>query len=185
MKCHFFLAIIFTLSSFSVQAETISDESKVPVIDPDRYHVVTHYQIEINRPAEKVWPHLIKLNSWIAFDLIPVSGDRGQEGEIFRLYKGEDFYFQTTKIIPNQLYVGVNLPSTFKEEDSTGIAIFSLTEIDAKTIVNVTMSRQYTWRGEGPNPMREIRESSEFHENNKFAWEEKFLPKLRELVERQ
>ncbi len=159
------------------------DAGTSPRPSTDSYHVVFHHQIKIQKPAAIVWPHLIRQNSWIDFDLIHVSGPRLQEGEVFRLYEGQEFYVQTIKLIPNELYVGVNLPSTFEGEDSTGIAVFSLTESDGKTVVTVTMSRQYFWVGDGPNPMRKIRESEQFRESTRALWEEKFLPRLRELAE--
>lgn len=185
MQHRFLTALTVVIGTFLAYSPASADSPATPSLDPDRYHVVFNYQVVIDRPAADVWPQLIRLNKWIGFDLLHVDGPRMQEGEVFRLYKGQDFFFQTIKMIPEQLYVGVNLPSSFRGEESTGIAIFSLSEIDDRTIVSVTMSREYLWSGEGPNPNREIRESSEFIENTRVAWEERFFPRLRELVENQ
>ena len=97
---------------------TLADVAEQIKTDTAGYHVTFHYQTIIERPAEDVYPHVINMGSWIDFDFIHVSGPRAQEGEVFRLYEGQEFYFKTIKQIPNRLYVGVNLPSTFKGEES-------------------------------------------------------------------
>jgi hypothetical protein len=86
-------------------------------------------------------------------------------------------------MIPDKLYLGVNLPSTFKGEFSIGTAVITLTQFGRKTVVNCTLSRQYRWTLEGPNPMREIRQSEKFRESTRVTWEDKFLVRLRELAE--
>ena len=148
----------------------------------DAYHVVFQFETTIDRPAEVIWPHLIDLGSWIDFDLIHVSGPRGGEGEIFRLYEGQDFFLKTTKIIPNKLWVGANISPRFRGEDSTGIGLLKLTEIDDKTVVSSIMSRSYLWTEEGPNPTEATRRSEAFIESTRASWEEQFFPRLKELV---
>jgi len=173
---------LLPLASASGTVQTESDP--LASAEDDVYLVTFHYEISIAKPARAIWPHLLDPGSWMyEFELAHVSGPVGQEGEVRRLYEEQDFFVQTTKLIENRLYVSVNLPSTFRDEFSTGIAIITLTEVNESTIVALTMSRRYTWLGEGPNPTREIRESEAFQESTRATWEEKFLPRLRQLAE--
>ena len=176
---HISSILSFATFSFGV---SMSATAQVPVQDANRYQVVFHHEIEIERSAKEIWPWLIRLDKWIEFDFISVSGERYGEGEVVQLYAGQDFYYQTIKMIPNKLLVGVNLPNMFKGEQSSGIAITALTEFEGTTVVTVTASRQYLWTGTGVNPLRIQRESDEFRANTTALWEERFLPNLRRLV---
>ena len=161
-------------------------EGDPPGITPDvetaDYHVVTHHQVTIKRPAADVYPHVVDFGSWIGFDFVHVAGPDAGEGAIYRLYRDQDFFFQITRLIPDKLVVGVNLPSDFQGEQSSGVAVISLIELEGETVVTVTMSRQYDWTGEGPNPNQKARASKEFQENTRIMWEERFLPRLAELA---
>lgn len=160
--------------------------SETVTAEPDgaSYHFVAHYSVEIDRPAADVWKHLIDVGSWMyEFDLTLESGTPGQEGEVRRLYAGQDFFIEITKVIPDKLLVFVNLPSTFDGEHSTGVAIVTLEEFDDVTRVNLTMSRRYTWDKPQPNPYRSNRESAEFQERARAMWEDRFLDRLRSLAE--
>ncbi len=129
---------------------------------------------------------LVDLGSWMyEFDLTFETGKIGEEGAIQRLYAGQDFFIQTTQIIPNTLLVFANLPSSFNGEDSTGVAVISLVESEESTTVNLTMSRRYSWDGTEPNPSRLMRESPEFQERTRAMWQDRFLGRLKSLVEAQ
>jgi hypothetical protein len=172
-------ALIVAQSSAAPASETITVEP-----DGDSYHFVSHYSVAIDAPAEAVWEHLVRLDSWMyELDMSLVSGSPGQEGEVRRLYAGQDFLVQVTKVIPNELLVVVNLPSTFNGEHSTGIVVTTLHEAEGTTAVDMTMSRRYTWQGDGENPMKRQRESKEFAESTKAMWQDGFLGRLRSLAE--
>ncbi len=163
----------------AVASETITSEP-----DGSSYHYVSHYTVDIDAPATAVWDHLIDLRSWMyEFDMSLESGTPGQEGEVRRLYPGQDFFVQITKIVPNELLVLANLPVTFNGEYSTGVVVITLTESDGVTTIELTMSRRYSWDSAEPNPARERRESPEFQERARAMWEDRFLGRLRTLVE--
>ena len=162
-----------------IASETVTSEP-----DDSSYHFVSHYSIDVNAPAAAVWEHLIDVGSWMyEFELSLESGTPGQEGEVRRLYSGEDFFIEITKVIPNELLVFANLPSSINGEYSTGVAVITLTDREGTTTVNLTMSRRYSWDGTEPNPHRSMRESPEFHERTRTMWKERFLDRLRSLVE--
>ena len=177
--------------SINVQASSTTTEP-----DANTYHFVDHHQITINQPARLVWPHLVNLGSWMyEFEMAHVSGEPGKEGQVMRLYEGQDFMMQITKIVPNQLLTLVNLPSTFNDEYSTGIGVTTLFEINGKTVVSLTMDRRYTYiepkssvdndatSAPVDNPMRALRESAAFIENTRAMWEDRFLARLKQLAE--
>jgi hypothetical protein len=154
--------------------------------EPDgaSYHFVSHYRVLIDAPVTTVWSHLIDLGSWMfEFEMSHVAGTPGQEGEVRRLYSGQDFFMQITHSVPEELLVIANLPSTSKGEISTGIGVMSLVETDGRTTVDLTMSRRYSWDDESQNPMQQVRESPEFIENTRAMWEDRFLQRLRSLSE--
>lgn len=149
----------------------------------DAYYFVDHYEVLIDRAPEQVWPHLLDFSSWMyEFSMSHVSGPRNGEGAILRIYEGQDFFFEITKIVPNRMIVGINHPSTMQGEESVGIAMFTLTELDGKTLVSNFVSREYHWTQQGPNPLRATRESAEFQESTRATWDT-FLARLRELAE--
>ena len=151
---------------------------------PEIYYSVFHYEIEIEASPSEVWPHLVDFGSWMyEFDMLHVSGPRSGEGEIIRLYEGQDFLMQAVKIIPNKLYVGVHLPVEFRGELGTGTGILNLVETAEGTTVTNTMSRKYSWAHPEPNPLKATRQSAEFKESNRAMWEDRFLPRLKALAE--
>lgn len=185
---------LFTLTvacSFNTLASSTITEP-----DANTYHFIDHHQVTINAPAKKVWPHLISLGSWMyEFEMAHVSGEPGREGQVMRLYEGQDFMMQIARMVPNQLLTLVNLPSTFKGEYSTGTGVTTLFEFEGKTLVSLTMDRRYTYLGKDSledgdatgvaldNPMRAVRESEAFIENTRAMWEDRFLTRLKQLVE--
>ncbi len=180
MKAICLLALAALTSPQSVLAsESITDEPT-----SNAYYYSSHYSIEIDAPASTVWENLIDLGSWMyEFDMALESGTPGREGEVRRLYVGQDFFIETTKVIPNELLVFANLPASFNGESSTGIAVISLYEATGVTTVRLTMSRRYSWDSDEPNPMRSMRESAEFQERTRAMWEDRFLGRLRSLAE--
>ena len=147
------------------------------------YHFVSHYRVKISAGPSTVWKHLVDLHSWMfEFEMAHVSGPHHEAGEVLRLYAGQDFLVEITKTIPNKVIVIANLPSEFQGEHSTGVSVTTLNEADGGTIVDLTMSRRYTWHGEGADPVRARRESTEFNAATDARWE-RFLAKLCSLCE--
>ena len=177
MKISWMASSIVFVSSFSLASETLTDEP-----EGDSYNFVSHYSIEIDAPAEKVWKHLIVLGSWMYdFEMKPVSGLEKLEGRVVQLYEGQEFYVQIAKAIPAKLLVIANLPISMEGEQlSSGTSVTTLNENAGTTTVNLTMSRRYTWNGSGENHLRSRRQSEEFIDNTRSTWE-RFLGKLAEL----
>ena len=173
--------LIAVIASAPVAA---ASESLIAEPDGSSYHFVSHYSVDVAASAADVWDHLVDLASWMnEFDLSVESGSLGEEGEIRRLYAGQDFFIQVTKAIPGELLVFANLPSNFNGEASTGVVVISLHESNGATTVRLTMSRRYSWDSEEPNPQRSMRESPEFLERTRAMWNERFLPRLKSLAE--
>ena len=142
------LAVLAWLPSASA-SETVTPEP-----DGSSYHFVSHYTVEIDSPASTVWDQLVDVGSWMyEFDLALESGTPGEEGEVRRLYAGQEFFIEITKMIPNELLVFANLPATFNGEASSGVAIITLSETDEVTTIDLMMSRRYSWDGTEPNPV--------------------------------
>jgi hypothetical protein len=146
----------------------------------DAYFFVDHYEILIERSPEDVWPHILDLPSWMG--LIHESGPRGEVGEVFRLYEGEDFFFETTKLIPHRLLFGVLHPFEIQGEESLGMGMVVLTDLGGKTLVSNFMSRHFAWFEDAPNPVRERRESVEYLEQTRNM-QNAGLARLKEQVE--
>ena len=175
----FQLAVIAALSSKAFATETITLEP-----DGSSYHFVSHYSVDVDAPASVVWKHLIDIGSWMyEFDLSLESGTPGQAGEVRRLYAGQEFFVELTKVVPDQLLVFANLPSSFNGELSTGVAVITLTEVAGATTVQLIMSRRYSSESAEPNPQRKMRESSEFRARTRAMWQDRFLGRLKELSE--
>ncbi len=174
------IAVALALFCASAHAsEAITDEPT-----GSAYSYVSHYSVDIQASRETVWEQLIELESWMyEFDLTLESGVAGQAGEVRRLYAGQDFFIQTTMVIPNELLVFANLPATFNGERSTGIAVIALSEDQGITTVRLTMSRRYSSTSDETDQMREMRESPEFQERTRGMWQDRFLERLRSLVE--
>ena len=180
------LARSIVLAAFLYAANAGASETVTDEPDGSSYHFVAHYTIDLKASAPEVWDQLVDLRSWMfEFDLLPEAGTPGQEGEIRRLYSGQDFFIEITKVVPNEVLVFANLPTTFNGEHSTGVAVISLSETEGVTTLSLTMSRRYTWSGEGDNPQRTLRESPEFRGRTRAMWQERFLGRLRSLVESQ
>lgn len=164
-------------------APSMASDAIVGEPDGNSYHFVSHYRVAIEAPAQTVWRHLTDLGSWMYdFEMSHESGVPGEEGEVLRLYSGQDFFTQITGAVTNELLVVANLPSTFKDEYSTGVAVITLNEAQGETVVDLTMSRRYTWQGDGANPMKSTRESPEFIDGTRATWR-RFLDRLRSLSE--
>lgn len=176
-----FEAFLLVFVAFSpLQAnETLTDEP-----DNSAYHFTTSYQVEVNAPANKVWTHAINFGSWMVdFDMLHHSGQRGQVGEVMRLYKEQDFFIQAIAMVPYSSITIANLPSTFQGERSTGVGVIHLIETGGKTTVSLTMSRRYVWVGEGVNTMKEVRQTQRFIDGTRNTWK-RFLGQLKLLAEK-
>jgi len=176
---------VAALLFIAVVLSTVSHASDQITVEPDKdtYHFVSQYSIEVAAPNEVVWKHLTNLGSWMyEFEMSHYSGKVGQVGEVFRLYPQQDFLVQITSLVPDKTLVIANLPSTIGGERSTGVGVITLNKIRGKTIVNLIMSRRYTWLGQGSNPLKATRESMAFQKNTRATWN-KFLEKLRSLSE--
>ncbi len=170
------LTVLLLASSILFASETLTEEP-----DDNSYNYVSHYSIEINAPVEVVWSNLVNFGSWMyEFEMETISGQGELEGQVLRLYEGQDFFMQVTKAIDNELLVIVNLPSSMEGELSTGIAVTSMREINGNTTVNLTMSRRYTWSGRGENHLKSRRQSKTFNDNTRALWN-RFLGRLAEL----
>lgn len=173
------ISLIVAVSCPATASETVTAEP-----DGSSYHFVSHYKVHIDAPAGDVWPRLIDIGSWMyEFDLAPVSGTPGEEGDVRRLYAGADYLIEITKVVPGELLVFANLPAETDGERSTGVAIIVVAEANGTTTVSLTMSRRYAWSGTGSNPGRAARESAEFQERTRAMWQDRFLARLKSLVE--
>ncbi len=177
---------LYVLAVILVAMDVHASESVSSEFGAEAYYFSSHYTIEIDAPASAVWEQLIDLGSWMyEFEMSLESGSPGEEGEVRRLYAEQDFFIQTLTVVPNELLVFANLPATFNGEESTGVTVISLSEADGATTVGLTMSRRFSWASSEPNPAREMRESPEFQERTRAMWEDRFLDRLRSLVESQ
>ena len=172
------ICLVFATSSLA------SSETLTPEPAGETYNFVTHYRVHIDAPKERVWPVLVNLKSWMyEFELSTITGEPGTEGQVLRLYSGQEFRIQVTKVIPNEMITIVNLPMTFKEEFVTGIGVMTLHETTNGTEVSLTMSRRYTWKGQGESPLRATRSSEKFQAQTRAMWQDRFLGRLKNLAE--
>jgi len=176
---------IVALASFLLFCgQAAASDSITTEPEGNAYHYVSHYEMVIDAPAEDVWPVLADLGAWMdEFELSPVSGEPGAQGEVLRLYPEQAFYIQITRKIPNKFLAIANLPSTFQGERSTGVGVIALHEADGDTTVSITLSRRYTPLGDGANEMKARRSSAEFEQYDDAMWRERFLGNLKNLVE--
>ena len=182
MKSTLFYAAVLIAAFFNLAVAHAEDF----IVDSElaaSYHFVATYEILIDRPPADVWPVLIDQASWTDFAMLHESGPRNAEGEVLRLYPGQEFFIEIIELIPERMFVVANLPSNIEGEESVGIAMMTLSEVDGKTLVTNFMARHYNWTGDGPNPLRARRASAEFREFNRAGWEDQLLPRLRDLVE--
>lgn len=149
------------------------------------YNFVSSYSVSIDAPVEVVWLHIRDLGAWMYdFEMSHVSGVPGDVGEVIRLYADQDFLMQVVESIPQELLVMANLPSNFKGEKSTGIGVVTMKQIESVTVVTLTMSRRYTWNGQGESPQKLTRQSHSFQADTKARWA-RFLNRLKLLAEGQ
>jgi hypothetical protein len=182
MSYRIFGSLMFGLLATS--SSYADSESLTPEPSPETYNFVTHYRVQVDATKEQIWRHLVNLKSWMyEFELSTISGAPGTEGQILRLYEGQEFKIQVAKVIPREMIVIVNLPMTFKEEYVTGIGVVTLHQTERGTEVSLTMSRRYTWAGEGENPLRATRSSEQFQDETRSMWQDRFLGRLKELAE--
>jgi len=175
--------ILLALLMFSCAVPAVASDSIVTEPGGDSYSFVSHYRIQIEAPVEVVWSHLMDLGSWMYdFEMSHVSGTVGEEGEVLRLYPGQDFFSQITSIVPNELMVVANLPVAFKGEIATGVTVITLNGFQSHTTMDLTISRRFTWQAEGENPLKITRQSAEFVEHTRAMWG-RFLERLRTLSE--
>lgn len=100
---------------------------------------------------------------------------------MFRLYRGQNFFLQVTKIIPNKLIVGVNLPASQRGEKAVaGVVMMTLMSKGSETVVSVFLSRQYSWFAKTADPLRKVRESARFAKSRRANFE-KALERLKRL----
>lgn len=176
--------IYITLIGLLICTEVVAEDfiSQEPEINS--YNYVSNYEISVKSSPEQIWMNLENLKSWMyAFELSHHSGAKGKVGEVLRLYPNQKFYIQITGKIKNRLLTIVNLPSEFNGEKSTGVGVINLVSNGSDTLVQLTMSRRYTWSGEEENTMKAKRESAEFQGATAQMWGN-FLNKLKELSEK-
>ena len=179
MKYIFVVILTLIICSKVVAKDFISQEAEI-----SSYNYVSNYEISIKSPPALVWKNLENLKSWMyTFELSHHSGAKGEVGEVLRLYPNQEFYIQITGKVENKLLTIVNLPSEFNGEKSTGVGVISLVAAGSETLVQLTMSRRYTWIGEGENTMKRKRESEEFQRSTAKMWDN-FLSKLKEISEK-
>ncbi len=178
MKSLLIACALFLAASLAFASETLTDEP-----EGNSYNFVTHYSVEIDAPAKIVWKHLVDLGAWMYdFEMKPISGHDALEGRVLRLYEGQDFRVQITKVIPGKLLVITNLPSTMDGELlAGGTSVTTLTEHAGKTTVELTMSRRYVWNSRGENHLKTRRQSETFSKNTRATWN-RFLGKLSVLA---
>ena len=171
------------LAQTGFTAEQLTDEP-----DPRAYNYSSHHTITIAASAHQIWPQLTDLGAWMYdFEMSHVAGKPGEIGEVLRLYSGQDFLVQIIELVPNELMIMANLPSSFRGETSTGLGVINLRELEGNTEptteVRLNMIRRYVWTQSGPNPQKVTRQSEEFQNNTQALWA-RFLNRLKELAEK-
>lgn len=173
------VAVIILLVVPTTHAAPVIIDSRLA----DSYHFVDTYEIVIDRSPADVWPFLVDQTLWLNSEMMHESGPRNAEGEVLRLYPGQEFFIEIVDMIAERMLVVANLPSNIDGEESVGIAMMTLTDVAGSTLVSVFMARHYYWTGDGANPVRARRESAEFRAFNRATWDDQLLPRLRDLVE--
>lgn len=184
-----FLLIGFFVAPHLISAETNEPtESKHLKAHPNLYHEIT-----FDKPASKVWPHIINFGSYQTdIGYRHASGPANQVGQIYELYfpivpedKQDETDAATTlktiRMIPNELWHGVNLISAGSWGVATGSNIFILEEFNGKTTAKFIMEKQFIFY----NSSEEEVEKSMSHitDDANRRWREIYLPNLKKLVE--
>jgi len=164
------------LTSVSVMAEISNLEADLG----DSYYYVDHFETVIDKPAQEVWPHVIKMGEWLPWmaEIRSVS-----EGDRVHLYG--NFYIEVVKVIPQKMVMLANLPNTDQGEESQGVVMVSISKANGKTVVSIFMSRIHNWFSTKENPQRIIRSSEEFSAKRKTTFKDNALAKLKLLAEAQ
>ena len=181
---HLILGLVLATATIAPPKATAkASETLTPELEAESYNYVSTYRVSINAPASVVWLHLTDLGSWMYdFEMIHVKGKKKAVGQVLRLYEGQDFFVQLVSMRPNENLVVANLPTTFGGEYSTGIAVVDLVEKADETTLSLTMSRRYTWQGQGKNPLKQMRSSDQFQQGSETTWT-RFLDRLKSLAE--
>src|SRR5690606_42014095 len=67
------------------------------------YHYVDRYEVMIDAPPEEVWPKLLDFASWMhEFDMVHQSGPKTAEGAVYRIYEGQNFFFEIATVVPER-----------------------------------------------------------------------------------
>ena len=172
------VSLLLTLIPTSTKAEIFP----LDVPNSYSYYFVDHFEIVIDKPLKDVWPHVLAMGSWIPAmaggDLNPSSFS---EGDIFNIYG--NFNVEITKVIPENMILMINMPTSDKGERTQGVAMITTTETRGKTLVSLFMSRIYFWFTTDNNPQRITRETENFSVNRKSSYKDNFLTKLKEIAE--
>ncbi len=147
----------------------------------DSYYYVDFYEVSISATPAEIWPHLFAIYQ---STMSHHSGPVNQEGEIFKMYEEQNFFFEITKIIPNQLVMGVNLPSEMQGEESMGVSMFTLTKRGERTILSNFMSRRYDWFQPTPNHLMKTRQTREFRKSRNINMNA-LMQRIKEAAEHQ
>ncbi len=183
------LNLFIVVSAISAAAQSVSAQEGIIESNlSDSYHYVDHYEVLIDAAPGDVWPHVLDFASWMdRFDMLHESGPVRAEGQILRPYEGQEFLVEIVKLIPERIVVSVNLPSSSEGEESVGISMITLAEVDGRTLVSNFMSRQYDRSQDAPdqdapNRSKARRASEEFKDFNRTLWDG-FLANLKRLAE--
>src|SRR5262245_7582266 len=83
-------------------------------------NLITHAQIEIDRPPSAVWPYIVETNAWKPNrQLTPVSGNKGELGEILSVARGANAGGGVWFLVEN-VEIVLNERRTIKMYDSGG-----------------------------------------------------------------
>lgn len=171
-------SICFYIASMSVVAQV----SALNIDRDDSYYYVDHFEIIIDKPVSDVWPHVLAMGTWMPWMATEYSPEGTvQEGKKINLYG--DSYIEVVKIIPQKMILLANLPSVENGEQSQGIAMVSVADVNGNTLVSIFMSRIYLGSEASNNAQRLTRESAEFAKQRKEVFQNNFLKKLKSLAE--
>ena len=187
----YFLLIVITIFGGPAMGElTVQTVDKKEVAAD----FAVNFTITIDRPAIEVWPHLIKHGSWMGdFTWTHVSGEPNTAGEVLHLHhesiplkdrvESNALVVKAINIIPMYLSHHVN-PLYIAADGSLhfGTNILTLNEKNGKTEVNYYGSKSLR-----TSSMTEDQVRSQFQAFNEDAtkrWGGRYLPRLKELVEK-